>query len=291
MTAATPVAGRTDQAQPARWRRDAPRAWLGAARRRLALDAPNACRRRNVEPPGSYPPAPEGQTLYVIGDVHGRADCLARAQTRIDRDRRAAPGAPTATEIYLGDYVDRGPNSKAVLDLMTARIRATRVVALRGNHETAMESFLAGRLPFAAWRMVGGVETLLSYGFAASDLRRAEGPRCEDFAARLPEEHRRFLASLGAFHRAGGYGFVHAGLRPGVALENQEIDDLTGVRAEFLGHEGDFGFVVVHGHTPVECVDFRWNRINLDTAAYVSNRLSVLRIDAAGATLLAPEAS
>ena len=227
----------------------------------------------------------------MIGDVHGRADCLVRAQARIDRDRGAAQAAPRAIEIYLGDYVDRGPDSKAVLDLMAARARATRIVALRGNHETAMEFFLAGRLPFAAWRALGGAETLLSYGFAASDLRRAEGPRREDFAERLPDDHRRFLASLSAFHRAGGYCFVHAGLRPGVALESQDVADLTGIRHEFLDDDGDFGFIVVHGHTPVERVDFRSNRINLDTGAYVSNRLSVLRIDASGAALLAPEAS
>ncbi len=288
MSAAIPAAGGTDQTQPAGRRRGAPRAWLEAARRRFAIDAPNSRLRRNVEPTPSYPPAPEGETLYVIGDVHGRADCLVRAQARIDLDRGAAP---SATEIYLGDYVDRGPDSKTVLDLMAARARARRVVALRGNHETAMESFFAGRLPFAAWRAIGGAETLLSYGFAASDLRRAEGPRCEDFAERLPDDHRRFLAGLGAFHRAGRYAFVHAGLRPGVPLDNQVVDDLTGIRAEFLGHGGDFGFIVVHGHTPAERVDFRSNRINLDTGAYVSNRLSVLRIDDAGAALLAPEAS
>ncbi len=280
MTAAIPAAGGINPARPAARRRSVPRAWLDAVRRR-----------GNAEPPPSYPPAPEGETLYVIGDVHGRADCLVRAQARIDRDRGAAQPAPRAIEIYLGDYVDRGPDSKAVLDLMAARARATRIVALRGNHETAMEFFLAGRLPFAAWRALGGAETLLSYGFAASDLRRAEGPRHEDFAERLPDDHRRFLASLSAFHRAGGYCFVHAGLRPGVALESQDVADLTGIRHEFLDDDGDFGFIVVHGHTPVERVDFRSNRINLDTGAYVSNRLSVLRIDPSGAALLAPEAS
>lgn len=280
--AAIPVAGGADQ------RRAAPRAWLEAARWRFAIGMPNARVRPNVELTQAYPAAPEGETLYVIGDVHGRADCLVRAQARIDLDRA---GAPSATEIYLGDYVDRGQDSKTVLGLMAARTRARRVVALRGNHETAMESFLAGRLPFAAWRASGGVETLLSYGFAASDFRRADGPRREEFAERLPEDHRRFLAALCAFHRAGRYAFVHAGLRPGVALENQDLDDLTGIRGEFLDHEDDFGFIVVHGHTPVERVDFRSNRINLDTGAYVSNRLSVLRIDAAGAALLAQEPS
>lgn len=237
--------------------------------------------------PFCYPPAPAGETLYVIGDVHGRADCLAQVQAHIDCD--AGADARKATEIYLGDYVDRGPDSRTVLDLMVKRALARRVVALRGNHETAMESFLAGRLPFAAWRALGGAETLLSYGVPAAELRRDDGPRREDFAARVPEDHRRFLAGLRDFHRLGGYAFVHAGLRPGVALERQALADLTGVRGEFLDCDDDFGFVVVHGHTPVERVDFRRNRINLDTGAYVSNRLSALRIDAGGAALLAGE--
>jgi serine/threonine protein phosphatase 1 len=172
---------------------------------------------------------------------------------------------------------------------MAARVRERRVVALRGNHETAMESFLAGRLPFAAWRQIGGAETLLSYGFSPLDLRRAEGPRREEFAERLPDDHRRFVANLSAFHRVGDYVFVHAGLRPNVAIENQQIDDLTGIRAAFLEYEGDFGFIVVHGHTLVERADFRPTRINLDTGAFITNRLSVLRIDATGAALLAPE--
>ncbi len=212
MTAAIPAAGAANQAHPAARRRSAPRAWREAA-----------LWRENAEPPPSYPPAPEGETLYVIGDVHGRADCLVRAQARIDRDRGAARAAPQATEIYLGDYVDRGPDSKAVLHLMATRARPTRVVALRGNNETAMESFLGGLLPFAQWRTIGGAETLLSYGFAAAELRRAEGPSCEAFAARLPSEHWRFLAGLRDFHRAGGYCFVHAGLRPGIALESQDV--------------------------------------------------------------------
>ena len=279
MTVANPVSGGASQAHRAARPRSAPRARLEASRRR-----------GNAQPPPPYPPAPEGETLYVIGDVHGRADCLVRAQARIDRDRGAAPGASRATEIYLGDHVDRGPDSRAVLDRMAARARATRIVALRGNHETAMESFLGGLLPFAQWRAIGGAETLLSYEFGAAELRRAGGPSCEAFAAHLPSEHWRFLAGLQDFHRVDGYCFVHAGLRPGVALESQDIADLTGIRDEFLDDDRDFGFIVVHGHTPVERVDFRSNRINLDTGAYVSNRLSALRIDAAGAALLAPEA-
>ena len=278
--------GRADRAQPGGF----VRVWLEAARRRLAIGARTTRRVERAESRLSYPPLPGGETLYVVGDVHGRSDCLARAQARIDRDRSGSNAGQRTTEIYLGDYVDRGPDSKGVLDLMAARARRTRLVALRGNHETAMESFLAGRLSFVAWRAIGGAETLLSYGIAASDLRRSEGPRREDFAARLPDDHRLFLAGLSAFHRVGDYGFVHAGLRRGVAIEQQDVADLTGVRNAFLEDEGDFGFIVVHGHTPVERAEFRPNRINLDTGAYLSNRLSTLRIDAAGATLLCPEA-
>jgi serine/threonine protein phosphatase 1 len=266
------------------------RAWRETAQLRLRVATQLARVRAGGAPaPSTYPPAAPGQTLYVIGDIHGRADCLASAQALIDRDCEAAVTA--ATEVYLGDYVDRGPDSKATLDLMAARARSRRVVALRGNHETAMESFLAGRLPFAVWRGLGGVETLLSYGLAAAELTRADGPRCGALAERLPDDHRHFLADLCRFHRVDGYGFVHAGLRPGVALEDQALADLTGVRDEFLDCQDDFGFIVVHGHSAVERVDFRANRINLDTGAYVSNRLSVLRIDAGGAGLLAPEPS
>ena len=270
-------------------RRGGPRGWLQTARRRWEAAARLAHAGRGGRQPSlGYPPAPAGEILYAIGDVHGRAYCLARAQTLIDRD--AAGRTERATEIYLGDYIDRGPDSKSTLDLMAARAHARQVVALRGNHETAMESFLAGRLPFAVWRGLGGAETLLSYGFEPG-LIRGEGPRREAFAERLPDVHRRFLAGLADYHRAGGYCFAHAGLRPGIALDRQRLADLTGVRDEFLDCDDDFGFVVVHGHTPVERVDFRSNRINLDTGAYVSNRLSVLRIDDAGATLVAPEAS
>jgi len=273
--------------RPQPLRREGPLGWIEAARGRLIAVAQARPRERGRHP--RYPPAPTGETLYVIGDIHGRADCLAQAHAQIDRDARA--GDSRTLEIYLGDYVDRGPDSKAVLDLVAARARSRRVVTLRGNHETAMEAFLAGRLPFSAWRPLGGAETLLSYGLAPAELRCVDGPRREEFAERLPDEHRRLLAGLAAFHRVGDYCFVHAGIRPGVSLDCQDLADLTGVRAEFLTSDEDFGFVVVHGHSAVEQVDFRRNRINLDTGAYVSNRLSVLRIDRAGAALLAREAS
>jgi serine/threonine protein phosphatase 1 len=259
---------------------------LRAARRIGRFVGFDLARREASESAPVYPPAPEGEVLYAIGDIHGRADLLADAMARIDADRERADRAPKETEIYLGDYIDRGPDSKTVVEMMVARAKSARVVALRGNHETLMAAHLAGRLPFAAWRALGGVETLLSYGLDPAALRHPDGPRPEALAGRLPAEHRRFLAQLRPLHVVGGYCFVHAGLRPGVALDQQADADLVGIREPFLGHRSDHGFIVVHGHTPVAAVEFKRNRINIDTGAYLSNRLSVVRIGAAGACLL-----
>src|SRR5271170_8177700 len=107
-----------------------------------------------------YPPAPDGMTLYAIGDIHGRSDLLVVAHSLIDRDVFERDAKDRSLEIYIGDYVDRGPDSEGVLDLLIARSRAARIIALRGNHEIAMESFLR-LVPFEDWRALGGLETIL----------------------------------------------------------------------------------------------------------------------------------
>jgi serine/threonine protein phosphatase 1 len=244
----------------------------------------NSLRRRDAR----YPPAPAGTLLYAIGDIHGRADCLDDAHRRIDRDVAARGAQDQATEIYIGDYVDRGPDSKGVIDRLIARSTVVRLVALRGNHEIMMESFLRGQAPFEDWRRLGGLETVLSYGVDARGLLAKGDVAPRDLAEAVPVSHLRFISSLASLHTTGGYCFVHAGLRPGVAIARQSIADLAWIRDDFLRFSGDFGAIVVHGHTPVPSVDFLRNRINIDTGAYVTNRLSVLRIDADGATLLEP---
>ena len=231
-----------------------------------------------------YPPGPEGKLLYAIGDIHGRSDCLKRAHAVIDRDVAERGAADRALEIYVGDYIDRGPDSKGVIDLLVARSTAAATIFLRGNHEIMMESFLRGEIPFDDWRRLGGLETILSYGVDARGLLEKGGVQPRDLAEKVPVQHLRFISSLKSVHTAGGYCFVHAGLRPGVAIERQSIDDLAWIREDFLNYAGKFGFIVIHGHNPVTSVDFLANRINIDTGAYMTNRLTVLRIDAEGVT-------
>jgi serine/threonine protein phosphatase 1 len=235
-----------------------------------------------------YPPAPDGMTLYAIGDVHGRSDLLAQAHNLIDHDIARRGVNARAVDVYIGDYVDRGPDSKGVLDLIIARSRAASIVALRGNHEIAMESFLRGLIPFGDWRALGGLETILSYGVDARSLLGRGDIQPEDLAMKMPVSHFQFFSTLNVVWRVGQYCFVHAGLRPGVAIEHQATDDLVWIREDFLNFAGDFGAIVVHGHSPVEDVDFLPNRINIDTGAYATNRLSVIRIDGDGVSVLSP---
>jgi serine/threonine protein phosphatase 1 len=233
-----------------------------------------------------YPPSANAAVLYAIGDIHGRADCLKRAQDLIDRDVAERGADERALEIYIGDYVDRGPRSKEVIDLLVRRQATRKLIALRGNHEILMDSFLKGRIPFEDWRRLGGLETILSYGVDARRLLEQGGIEPRDFAEKVPASHLQFLSTLTNIHVAGRYCFVHAGLRPGVPIERQSPEDLAWIREDFLNFPGDFGLIVVHGHTPITNIDFLRNRINIDTGAYLSNRLSVLRIDAEGACAL-----
>jgi serine/threonine protein phosphatase 1 len=235
-----------------------------------------------------YPPAPDGFTIYVIGDIHGRLDLLLHVQRQIDADKSRFPAAQT-TEIYLGDYIDRGPGSAGVVSRLIARARDTPAVFLRGNHEQMLLGFIAGDDDcLELWRSVGGTATLLSYGIerrlltqsvAADDVRR-------NLCANMPAEHRDFYDQTGAYIRAGAYLAVHGGIRPGVRLEDQKTADLLGIRQEFLQYEGDFDFIVVHGHTPAPVPELRRNRINIDTGAFATNRLTCLRIGADGARIL-----
>lgn len=236
--------------------------------------------------PPAYPPAPDGLTIYAIGDIHGRLDLLAGLHARIDDDAAAARGR--VLEIYLGDYVDRGSDSSGVMDLLTAR-RATRpTVLLRGNHEEALEAFLEGRLALDQWRAIGGGETLLSYGVPRELLASEQGSAAVRSWLRgtFPGSHGVLLRAMRPYHEVGPYLFVHAGIEPGVPLQAQDRDKMMWVREPFLNHAGDFGHIVVHGHTPAAEPEFRANRINIDTGAYVSNRLTCLRIDGRGAAVL-----
>jgi serine/threonine protein phosphatase 1 len=223
---------------------------------------------------------PQDVRVYAVGDVHGRADLLAQLLAQIDADLEAHP-APRAMHVFLGDYIDRGPDSRGVLDLLIARGQRHEAIFLKGNHEVLVEEFLRNPESLATWRHVGGIETLLSYGIRPSfNLDAGEHAMlAQRFADALPPAHRQFLGSLKRSFSCGDFFFVHAGVRPGVPLSQQTDDDLFWIRDEFLHSDEKFGKIIVHGHNPVMDVEFHPNRINIDTGAFVTGRLSCLRIE------------
>jgi serine/threonine protein phosphatase 1 len=234
-----------------------------------------------------YPPAPDGVVIYAIGDIHGRADLLETLGAKIDQDSdKERP--KEVIEIYLGDYIDRGPDTPSVIDWLLKRQQDHNVIFLRGNHELVLEEFLAGESAFKDWRQIGGYETLVSYGVDPFLLQGTldDGEIQNELASLLPAEHRRFLNGLATAVDLGAYFFVHAGVRPGIPLDGQSEKDCLWIRDEFLDHEEEFGHIVVHGHSPVSTPEFLPNRINLDTAAYATGRLSCLKISEHGARLL-----
>lgn len=240
-----------------------------------------ANRARKHRSASAYPVIDARTVLYVIGDIHGRADLLRQVHRLIERDWQARP-AERRLEIYLGDYVDRGPDSAAVIALLRQRAKTSRIMPLSGNHEAILLSFLDGRISDREWLDWGGAATALSYGVNPS----REAILSAALSRAIPLEDMQFLRSLRPMFRYGPYFFAHAGVMPNRPLQEQLPDDLLWIRKPFLDHAGSFGAVVVHGHTPNAEPEFKPNRINLDTGAYATHRLSCLRIDAHGAALV-----
>ena len=214
--------------------------------------------------------------VYAIGDIHGRLDLLERAIAAIGRD--VAERGPASLTVTLGDYVDRGPQSRGVLDRLAANPFPTRYVALKGNHEEMFENFLADPESGPYWATQGGVETLHSYGVAVGALKDYASAR-DDLRAAMPPTHLQFLRALKLSQGHGRYFFCHAGVRPGVPLDRQSEHDLLWIRGLFLGSAADFGRIVVHGHTPVEEPEVLPNRIGIDTGAVFSGRLTCVALD------------
>lgn len=236
--------------------------------------------------PVLYPPAPSGWTLFAVGDIHGRLDCLLHVQALIDAAMLQCEDKQRCAEIYLGDFIDRGPNSAQVLENLHQRQTRRHVGLIQGNHETMMLGYLAGGMSFEAWKAFGGAETLLSYGISEKLLRTENDTLRHTALEAIPAAHVALIKGAKKHIKFGSYCFVHAGIRPGFELENQPPNDLSWVRSEFLESSEDFGFIVVHGHTAVQEIDFRRNRINVDTGAYITNVLSAIRIDAQGVSAL-----
>jgi serine/threonine protein phosphatase 1 len=284
----TQPAGRPSAAARAQARDPDRKSW---ARRLLGDDLARAgtpAGRPGYALPESHPapvPGPADRVVYAIGDVHGRADLLVRLHRTILADA-ALRGRREAVVVHLGDYIDRGLDSRAVLDrLIGDPLPGLLKVYLCGNHDAWMRAFLADAEAGRGWLANGGRETLYSYGVQAwgSDPSLRELRRLRrDLLAVLPAGHLRFLHGLRLTWSEGDYLFVHAGVRPGVPLDRQDPADLTGIRRPFLTSRDRFeGALAVHGHTVVNAPQVHTNRIAVDTGAYATGRLTALVIDGA----------
>jgi serine/threonine protein phosphatase 1 len=270
---------------------------------------------RNCEPPPGEPApraaVPAGTRVYAIGDIHGRADLLAEL---LDGIREDAGRRQTRRRVlvFLGDYVNRGPQCRATIDLLLAPdLDGFETIHLMGNVEHAMLRFLDGEMAIAInWLEYGGIETAASYGVPCplprrNDEGKLEAMRWQDsyqdvygaymlpqpeeippleamrraLQAALPSAHLAFFRGLRTLHREGGYCFVHAGIVPGVPIEAQAARDCMWIRRRFLDSTLDHGAVVVHGHSISAEPELRRNRIGIDTGAYRSGILTCLVLD------------
>ncbi|RWB55399.1 metallophosphoesterase [Mesorhizobium sp.] len=229
---------------------------------------------------------PDGMRLYAIGDVHGRHDLLAAMHRRIESELEHAPSSDWRI-IHLGDYVDRGPDSKGVIDfLIEARERDPRNLTLAGNHDIGMLEFLAEPNADGLFMRYGGIQTAASYGVKLSTgsswFGRPDEVLAHGHAAlveALPQAHVDFLRSLSFSVTFGDFFFCHAGIRPGIPLESQSPQDLIWIRDAFHDHPGLHPKVIVHGHTPVPETEVLANRVNVDTLAWQSGMLSALAVN------------
>src|SRR4051812_44137267 len=234
------------------------------------------------------PSGPRGQRAYVVGDIHGRLDLLDQLLAKIDEDLKARPVRKTLL-VFVGDLIDRGPHSAQVIErLRTYRRAGVRPIYLLGNHEEVLLRILGGdRGLIPSWLRFGGVQCLESYGVNGKELARTKDQDAVATIQRaVPQKHVQFLESFIDTCRFGDYLFVHAGIRPGVELEQQSQTDLRWIREPFLYDETDHGFVVIHGHTISSGVDERANRIGIDTGAYRTGVLTALVIEGAERRLI-----
>jgi serine/threonine protein phosphatase 1 len=236
------------------------------------------------------PSLPKDQLLYAIGDIHGRSDLLAMLLAKVEVDAAEAKGVERKTLVFLGDYVDRGPDSSGVVEMLLSGLPSGfDAHFLKGNHEAILLDFLDDPACLNQWLVNGAEATMQSYGVDVVSLKgdnaKPETWR-QAFVAALPTRHRHFFESLELMTSFGDYLFVHAGLRPGVPIDAQMPKDLLWIRHEFLKWDEPFGKLVVHGHTPVTVPEMCPNRIGIDTGAAFTGRLTALRLEGSSQSFL-----
>jgi serine/threonine protein phosphatase 1 len=227
----------------------------------------------------------DGQLIYAIGDIHGCYDQLRSLLRQIAADAEIHARGRTATLIFCGDYVDRGPASRQVLDALCwlKRWQPFDMLFLKGNHEQVMLDYISAPIEAMAWLRFGGAQTLQSYGVtppAPGDAPEAHIAARDDLLDQLPVAHLRFLEDLELMVGVGDFAFVHAGVRPGVALDRQAEQDLLWIREEFLANDAPYDRVIVHGHTwESDQPEIGPHRIGIDTGAYETGVLTAIRIE------------
>lgn len=222
-----------------------------------------------------------GQRWYAIGDIHGRYDLLNHLIAQIDADNTRRSSADTRL-LFLGDYIDRGPESRQVIDLMIKfDFGDDRAKFLMGNHEEVLLATAEGnRRAATLFHKMGGRETLLSYGASAQEYDYADSSGVIDLVrTKIPAHHLQWMRGLQNSCQTGDYLFVHAGIRPGVALKAQKSSDMRWIRNEFLEYPASHGLMVVHGHSVTDSIDERPNRIGIDTGAYASGVLTAVGLE------------
>jgi serine/threonine protein phosphatase 1 len=246
---------------------------------------------RGIEGPkvrgGRRPSIPAGLRIYAVGDIHGRLDLLNKLLSRINADIARHPMVK-AVHVFLGDYIDRGPSSRETIDRLIEHAETQKSLFLKGNHELLALKCLTDQALFDQWLRLGGVETLRSYGVPSGILvnRKPIVELQSAFHDALPQTHFRFFRDLQNSYACGDFFFTHAGVKPGVDLSHQKESDLLWIRGEFLSSNVDFGKVVVHGHTPTHEIEVRPNRINIDTGAFATDRLSCLVIEGSALSVI-----
>jgi serine/threonine protein phosphatase 1 len=222
-----------------------------------------------------------GQRIYAVGDIHGRSALLKKALVFIEQHAAADPRGENI-QVFLGDYVDRGPDSRGVIDLLLQPPPAQHErICLLGNHEQALLQFIDTPRTLRSWGNYGGYATLASYGVPFPTRMNPDALREIHlrFVAAFPGTHEAFLRSLSPHYQRDDYVFVHAGLLPFVPLAKQRREDMLWIRDPFLNHQGFFDHYIVHGHTPVAAPDILEHRANIDVSEAPQDALCCLVIE------------
>jgi serine/threonine protein phosphatase 1 len=228
----------------------------------------------------TQPHVPKNQRIYCIGDIHGRADLLQQLHQQILTDANNYKGKKTI--VYLGDYIDRGEQSRQVIELLISNPLPDFIsIYLMGNHEQILLSFLEYPESSAAWLSFGGKQALNSYGIPLAHVptMREVVELAKQLDRKLPDTHRSFLQNCATSWQCGSYYFVHAGIDPNIALDKQGLDDQLWIRGEFLESNKDHGAIVVHGHSITFMPELLPNRIGIDTGAFSTGVLTCLVLE------------